>query len=161
MTDSLPPGIDRRHFERRHLTPRLTTARQAAIWSSIAVLVATGAVWLYAEYLYAPAGDGLAPYELKHYAMLVHAAFALLFTWLFGTLAHHHMQAAWQQSRNRTTGALMTATVMVLVASGYGLWYFSGETLRQWTEIAHWVSGFGIALALALHVFLGRRPAQR
>lgn len=159
MTDT--PDHERRHNERRHLTPRLTTARQAAIWSSIVVLVATGALWLYAEYLYAPLDDGLQPHELKHYAMQVHAALALLFVWLAGTLAHHHMQAAWRQNRNRATGALMTVTVAVLVASGYGLWYFGGETLRQWTEIAHWVSGFGIVLALALHAARGRRATTR
>lgn len=156
MTDHPDPAPDRRHHERR-LTPKLSTARQAAIWTSLAALTATAIAWLYAEYLYAPADDGIEAYAIKHYAMMVHAAFALLFVWLAGTLAHHHMQAAWEQQRNRATGAAMALTAAVLVASGYGLWYFGGETLRAWTEIAHWISGFGIVLVLAVHAWTGRR----
>lgn len=151
---------EHRHHDRRALTPQLSAARQWALWLTVLLLTVTGAVWLWAEYLYQPADGGMEAYEIKHYAMLVHALFALAFVYAAGTLLYTHMQMAWRQQRNRASGAVMTAFAAVLVLSGYGLWYAGGETLRPLSEWAHWVTGFGLPPLLLLHALLGKRRVR-
>jgi hypothetical protein len=143
--------------DRRALTPRFSRAGRYALWTTVGLLVLTGAVWLWAEYLYQPADESLESYEIKHYAMLVHAAFGLAFVFAAGTLLQTHMQMAWQQRRNRASGAVMAAFALLLVLSGYGLWYAGGETLRPLSEWVHWITGFGLPALLLLHALLGRR----
>jgi len=149
-------GPARRH-DHRALTPRFGSRGRYALGITVWLLVLTGAVWLWAEYLYQPADAGPEPYEIKHYAMLVHAAFALAFVFAAGTLLHTHMQLAWRQQRNRASGAVMAAWAGTLVLSGYGLWYAGGDTLRPLSEWAHWVTGFGLPALLWLHARLGRQ----
>jgi hypothetical protein len=143
--------------ERLALTPRISAVRQWVLWTVISVLVLTGALWLWAEYAYTPSDNGMEPYAIKHYAMVLHAAFALAFVFFAGTLLHTHMQAAWRQQRNRATGAVMATTVTLLTLSGFALWYAGGETLRQAAEIAHWVTGFGLPMVLMVHMLAGTR----
>lgn len=151
---------EHRHHDRRTLTPQLSSARQWALWLTILLLVVTGAVWLWAEYVYQPGETGMEPYAIKHYAMLVHALFALVFVYAAGTLLYTHMQMAWRQQRNRASGAVMAVFAAVLVLSGYGLWYAGGETLRPLSEVAHWVTGFGLPPLLLLHALLGKRRVR-
>lgn len=153
---ALPSGTAH-PVDRRALTPQFSRAGRYALWATVWLLVLTGAVWLWAEYLYQPADDGLASYEIKHYAMLVHAAFGLAFVFAAGTLLQTHMQMAWRQRRNRASGAFMAASALLLVLSGYGLWYAGGETLRPVCEWVHRVTGFGLPALLLLHALLGRR----
>lgn len=149
------PAADAAH--RRLASPRLGAARQATLWGVVLLLVATGMLWLWAEYLYLPADDGVEGYEIKHYAMTTHAAFALVFVFIAGTLLYTHMQAAWQQGRNRATGLVIAGTALLLTLSGYGLWYFGGDALRNAAELVHWGTGFAIPLVLLAHALLGRR----
>lgn len=143
--------------DRLALTPRLSPARQWALWTIVAALLITGVAWLWAEYVYAPAEGDIESYEIKHLALVVHAAFALLFVFTAGTLLYTHMQTAWRQQRNRITGILMASTALVLTVSGFGLWYAGGETLRNVSEIAHWLTGFGIPVVLLVHMLYGQR----
>lgn len=143
--------------ERLALTPRLSAARQWALWSIVLLLVLSGAVWLWAEYAYTAAEGGTEAYEIKHYAMIVHAAVALLFVFAAGTLLYTHMLAAWRQQRNRITGVIIAATALLLTVSGFGLWYAGGELLRNVSELTHWITGFAIPLVLLAHAIVGRR----
>lgn len=161
MTPDDGIGEEHRHHDRRALTPKLGALRQWLLWLLVLTLTATGALWLWAEYLYVPAEDGMESYAIKHYAMIVHAGAALLFVFAAGTLLHTHMQMAWRQQRNRASGAVMAATAAVLTLSGYGLWYAGGETLRAASEWAHWITGFGLPLLMLVHGILGRRRRQR
>lgn len=151
------PVVEHRHQDRRAITPHLSARRQWALWITVFMLVATGAAWLWAEYAYMPAEDGMEAYELKHYTMVVHAGFALLFVFAAGTLLYTHMQAAWLQGRNRFSGVIMAGTASVLLLSGYGLWYAGGETLRYLCEVSHWATGFAIPVVLLIHGIIGKR----
>lgn len=148
---------EHRHHDRRALTPKLSPVRQFLLWSTVLALLGTGAGWLWAEYLYQGVEGGIEAYEIKHYAMVLHAGFALLFVFLAGSLLHTHMQTAWRQARNRASGLLMVLTALLLALSGYGLWYAGGELLRTAAELTHWITGFGIPLLLLVHALLGKR----
>ena len=154
MTASRQPA------ERR--APALGPRQQALFHACLAILLASGALWLYAHYLpeqLAGAGDTdcCDPWTVEAWALRVHGAAAMLALFGLGTLLHTHMRVAWRQQRNRATGLAMAITVLVLVASGYGLYYFTGDAPRHWASWLHRASGFGLPLLLAWHAIAGRR----
>lgn len=163
------PLADRRDHERRdhdrrdiaHVPPRLGVLRRVGIWSTLGVLAASGALWLYIQYGYTPPNDDFEPHRIQGPAMQVHAAAALLSLLIAGSLFDTHMRVAWRRLRNRVSGTLMTATGVAVAASGYGLWYFNGDELHNAAEIIHWVTGFGLPLLAGLHVWSGRRSRSQ
>ncbi|MDQ2735411.1 MAG: hypothetical protein M3Y55_10570 [Pseudomonadota bacterium] len=51
--------------------------------------------------------------------------------------------------------------MLALAGTGYGLYYFGGETLRRGTEWLHWGVDFALPVLLAWHVRRGRRAIAR
>jgi hypothetical protein len=52
---------------------------------------------------------------------------------------------------------------VLLITSGYALYYFGSEESRPWISLLHWVLGLGAPLLLLWHIVSGRRtrtPAQ-
>ena len=91
--------------------------------------------------------------------MKIHGGAAMLTIYLLGSMLYGHMVNAWQRRRNRASGGTTAATLLVLVLTGYGLYYFGGEELRRGAEWLHWVFGFATPLLLWWHISLGRRLA--
>jgi hypothetical protein len=139
-------------------TPKLGSFRRWAVYVLVASLFASGAAWLWVH-LRTP--DDAIPSALEPWAMKLHGAAALLVTYLAGTMLYGHMLTAWRQRRNRVTGCLVTATFLLLALTGYGLYYFSGDGLRQFNEWLHWLLGFASPAALVLHVWRGRRANSK
>jgi hypothetical protein len=54
----------------------------------------------------------------------------------------------------------MLCLVLLLVATGYGLYYAGDEETRPWISMAHWIGGMLAAFGLALHAWLGKRASQ-
>ena len=50
----------------------------------------------------------------------------------------------------------MTASLALLILSGYGLYYFAGESLRLWTGYVHDFLGVVLPLILVIHIVRGR-----
>ena len=77
----------------------------------------------------------------------------------FGSLLPGHVAQGWKLGRNVGMGAALLTAALLLGASGWGLYYAGGETLREWLSTGHWAVGLGTGPLLALHVFVGRRTA--
>jgi hypothetical protein len=95
---------------------------------------------------------------MEAWALKVHGACAMAFLFVLGWILDPHVVANWSASRNRTSGGALTAAVALLAGSGYGLYYFGGETLRSLTEWIHSILGLLSLPLLAWHVLRGRRP---
>jgi hypothetical protein len=54
----------------------------------------------------------------------------------------------------------MFSHVLLLVVTGYGLYYAGKEETRPWIRMAHWITGVLAAFGLALHACLGKRSSQ-
>lgn len=118
----------------------------------------TGAGWLAFEYgvrIEGPFGPEAHP--LQRTWLIAHGAAAMVALWAFGLLWLAHVRRGWPRRRNRGSGGFMVGCVLALAASGWGLYYLGSETLRPWLSAFHWVLGFLAALALPLHIALGRR----
>ena len=149
--------------DRVTLSPR----HQGWIYATLAVLFATGALWLVAKrWLATPGEFGETTSPLAPLAMQAHGAAAMVFLVLLGTLLQGHVRQAWNARRSRVTGGGMLAGVALLVASGYGLYYLGGEETRAAVSLLHWVVGLVLPAWLVWHVRAAKRarvlrPARR
>ncbi|EYS89239.1 membrane protein [Cupriavidus sp. SK-4] len=95
------------------------------------------------------------------WSMKLHGAAAFAALFLLGTLWPTHMRAAWLRRHNRLAGGMFAAATAVTVATGYGLYYFNGETLRSVSDGLHWGSGLAAAWLFVVHRRAGRREGRR
>lgn len=106
------------------------------------------------HYLLADAGEfGPLPHPLEGLWLKLHGAAGMLALVLFGSLLPSHMLRAWSQRRGRASGGTLAGLFALLSATGYGLYYVGGESLREWISFVHWVVGLGIPVLFTAHVF--------
>lgn len=104
--------------------------------------------------------SGFDVYDLLRYksALLkVHGAAAMAFMIMFGWMLATHVPAAWAANRNRRSGILMITAIGLLIVTGYGLYYASGEVSRGVIQWSHIGLGAVEPFFLGAHVLLGRR----
>lgn len=136
---------------------RIPQSRRRAIYAAFAVLLITGVVWLAIHFM---AEDSSEQTALLAWTMKLHGAGAWLATYLVGTIWAAHIKLAWKLRHNRWAGAAFGLMAALLLVTGYGLYYFNGETVRMITEWLHWWAGALAACLFWLHLSLGRRQAK-
>ena len=87
----------------------------------------------------------------------IHGAAAMAFLIVFGTLAQIHIRAGWRQRRNRLSGGFLVGTCLVLILTGWGLYYIGYEPLRQMGSFIHSYLGLLLPLVIYLHVLFSKR----
>lgn len=92
----------------------------------------------------------------------------MVFSWLlmmgFGSLWQVHMRAGWRKKQNRKSGTLTAALLLLLTASGVGLYYFSALNWQANTAVTHTLAGITLMLVFVWHAVAGyriRRAASR
>ena len=110
--------------------------KRVLYWATV-LLWLTGAGWLVRP----------APLWLK-----IHGAAAIAFLLVFGTLLDQHIPAGLRQEEERPSGVWLAILCGLLVLTGWGLYYFGNEALRQWTSRLHWAVGLVLPVLLFLHV---------
>lgn len=137
---------------------KLSRRHQLWIYCISALLVVSGLGWLIAHYFLASAGDfGEAHHFSEPWWLKLHGAVAMLFLIVFGALLPAHAFRAWRLKKNRNSGAVMMAMVVILVLSAYGLYYAGGDVLRDWLAVIHWVTGLVAVAGLTVHIWMGKR----
>lgn len=146
---------------RRPMLPIVLTRRHRHVVYAVGLLlVATGLAWVVCHFLLR--GDGEMadlPHPWEPFWMKVHGAVAMIALLVIGSLVQWHAWRAWQIGRNRLTGSLMAVAIVVLIVSGWALYYLSSETARPVISLVHWIVGFAGIPALVWHVVSGRRRA--
>jgi len=138
----------------RRQTFRIGRTRRRALYAVFTLLLVTGLVWLAVHWAHLDP-EAEAPWQA--WSMRVHGAAAFTSVFYVGTIWTSHIWHAWQRARNRAAGALFGGAVALLVLTGYGLYYFNGESVRGLTEWLHWIAGAGLGLLFWLHLSRGRR----
>jgi hypothetical protein len=99
---------------------------------------------------------GDAPHPLEVWLLRLHGAAAMLVLVVLGSLLPVHVRRGWHQRRNLLAGSLLAAIALLLIGSGYALYYFGGEELRPWISAFHWIIGLGALPLLVWHIVRGR-----
>lgn len=125
------------------------------------MLFGTGALWLVFHYFLQVHGEyGDRPHPLEIWWLRLHGGAAMLVLIVLGSLLPIHIRRGWHQRKNIPAGVTLTTIALVLIASGYALYYFGGEEdARFLISAAHWLIGLTTPLIIIWHIWAGR--AQR
>ena len=122
------------------------------VYATCATVWASGALWLILHYFFTHETEmGLAPHPLEHWSLVLHGAAAFASLWLMGFLWGTHVVKRWRLKRHRKSGGLLFTVMLLLVVTGYLLYYLSSDEIRAPTALVHWVVGLGMPLALLVH----------
>jgi hypothetical protein len=111
-------------------------------------LLVTGLAW---DALHYGRGADTLPSPGEHWLMRAHGLAVLAFVVALGGLGPVHVPRGWRQERNRGTGATLLALAAALLASGYALYYFTGDASRDWVGILHAALGTALAALVLWH----------
>jgi 4-amino-4-deoxy-L-arabinose transferase-like glycosyltransferase len=145
----------------------LRTARLAAWQTWLLSLSGTGlwlsgAAWLLLHYYGQVQGEfGLEMNLAEPLAMKVHGLVMIPALLGLGGLFVAHIPKGWHHRGQRVAGSILGAILIVLIASGYLLYYAGGEDLRAWTSLIHWAIGLGLPVVFVWHYVQGRRAHKR
>ena len=122
-----------------------------------ALLWLSGGAWLLLHYFgqmqgeFGPEINPLEPWLLRlHGLVLIPALIGL------GGLLVAHIPKGWKDVPQRNIGLGLTGLVIVLIVSGYLLYYLGDETLRSWTSIVHWSIGLLVPTIFIWHYVHGQ-----
>jgi hypothetical protein len=142
----------------KHVTLQLSRAHRTWLYSMFAAVFLTGACWILFHHFLPVEGEfGIVAHPSERWWLRFHGAAAFVFLFGLGTVLPNHIQRAWQTRKNRHTGVTFCAVNAILIASGYLLYYFSGEDSRAWISASHWIVGTGLPVFVLWHVWAGRR----
>jgi len=147
-----------RSLRRSRIDMRLSHGHLRWVYASCALLFASGALWLLFHYfihVHGELGDG--PHPLEAWWLRLHGAAAMLVLAVLGSLLPIHIRRGWHQRKNLLAGSVLAALALLLIFSGYALYYFGSEETRPWISAFHWVLGLGAPLLLLWHIVSGRR----
>jgi hypothetical protein len=125
-------------------------------YAVLALLFLSGAAhyalhgWCQAQGEFGPVPDPLEPWMLK-----LHGAAAMLSLVLLGSVLSTHIHRFWHLGRNRRAGGAFLACVLLLIGSGYGLYYLGGDQARALCRQLHIVIGLLSLPLFAAHLWRG------
>jgi hypothetical protein len=112
----------------------------------------TGLGWLIAHFLLnAQDPLGFANSSLEPLWLKAHGAFAFLALWTGGMLWGVHILRAWDSRRRRWSGTAVFSALLILIVTGYLLYYVADDGARGVISWAHWVLGLALPLAYLAH----------
>ncbi|HTT39915.1 MAG TPA: hypothetical protein VMH32_19885 [Burkholderiales bacterium] len=134
--------------------------RRWVYWSS-ALLLVSGIFWLVFHYFLRVHGElGEEPNPLETWWLRLHGGAAMLVLIVLGSLLPVHVRRGWHQRRNLLAGGALATTALLLIASGYALYYFGGEEARPWISAFHWGIGLSALPLVIWHIGRGRAKVE-
>jgi len=140
--------------------PRLYLTRRGKV-ATYAVLGAawgTGILWIIFHYWFARQGEfGREPFPAEHWSLAAHGAAAFGALLLGGWLWPAHIGPWWTSGKRRSSGVVLIGMAVILIVSGYALYYASSESLRDWIAVLHWSVGLAFAVPFGVHALSSGR----
>lgn len=129
---------------------RMTAGLRAAVFGVCALLWASGIGWLVLHLGFEPRNEfGALPHPWEAPLMRVHGVVAVVGVFLLGWLGAGHVLERWRRARNRTSGWVLMACAVLLVFSGYALYYTVGAPHAGSAWVHEWLGAATLIVALA------------
>lgn len=140
---------------------QLSSRHKRWFYAVSVTLFLSGVAWVLSDWR-AERNEGRADFfqSLKPWMLKLHGAAAMAFLVTLGIMIPTHLRRAWQARRNRKNGAIFVTVIGLLVATGYGLYYFGDDRWRTAASWIHLLLGFGTPALLGLHIWQGRRDTR-
>lgn len=117
------------------------------LWLMIALTVSwgTGTVLVWAHYFGRAEGAfGPETHWVESPARALHGLMAFVCLIALGALVPLHFRSGWITGTRRASALMMAITAMIMILTGWGLYYAGGDSLRQGLRFTH--SGLGLLL---------------
>lgn len=145
-----------------HKSGRLGRRRRMALYLIGVGVWLTGGVWLLFHYFLGKQGDfGPVENPLTPWWLRLHGAFGFAAIWIFGLLWSAHITVTWPRRRHRLSGGILTGVFLLLIVSGYLLYYVGDDAARPVISVLHWSIGLVCPAFLVFHRFRTRKRSVR
>ena len=124
-------------------------------------LVVSGILWLVFHYFLVIHGpSSVEEHPLQAWWLKLHGAMAMGFLIVLGALLPIHMRRNWLTRMNIASAVPLTLLIVIMIITGYGLYYAGSEALRPWISLIHWAAGLVSVPALIIHVMVGKKSRE-
>jgi magnesium-transporting ATPase (P-type) len=137
---------------------RLRPLARWMLYGTIALLVVSGVGWIVVHY--ASDIDDLSRLSTETAMLKFHGAAAFAMLIAVGAMSAHHVRRGWLLARNRRSGSIVIAILVILIVTGYALYYLVNDATRAPISSAHWLFGIALAPMLIAHLTMGRRTTE-
>src|ERR1700756_2512007 len=106
----------------------LSRVLRATLYGVGALLWVSGAAWLVLHYVFPqPTAVGSLPIPWEAPLMRAHGLIAVCSVFLIGWMMAAHVTVRWASERNRRSGLVLGGSALLLILSGYALYYTTGS----------------------------------
>jgi len=135
---------------------RLPLGIRATLYGVGALLWVSGAAWLVLHYVFPQStAFGPLPNPWEAPLMRAHGLIAVCAVFLIGWMMAAHVIARWASERNRRSGLVLAGAALLLILSGYALYYTTGAP-HDAAAIAHQAVGVLSPVAALAHWWRNR-----
>lgn len=141
---------------------RLTRWQVMLLTISGTLLWLSGGAWLLLHYFgqaqgeFGPETNPLEPWLLRLHGLVVIPALVGL-----GGLLVAHIPKGWSDVPQRRIGLGLAALLLVLIVTGYLLYYVGGDAARDLASATHWITGLGAPALFIWHYVHGKSSRRR
>jgi hypothetical protein len=129
----------------------MSPALRRAIYVVCTLLWASGCAWLVVHFFFPATTDfGPAPSPWEPLLARIHGWVAVCGVFLLGWITAEHISDRWRRSRNRVTGFSLAGFALVLVLSGYAL-YYTTDYFHDVAAVIHEALGVAAIIIALLH----------
>jgi hypothetical protein len=140
-------------------------AKRTKLWINFVGLGVwvSGTAWVVLHFLLKPEDSaGLPNHAAQIIWLKVHGAFSFLALWTGGLLWGLHVVKAWRKGRHRLSGGTLFSSLLVLIVTGYLLYYVANDRAREVISLIHWILGLMLPAAYLMHRLAKKsRPSSR
>ena len=134
---------------------KLTFIQRFFCYLTFFTLFFSGVIWLILNPLIS---ENFSFLSFQVWSLRLHGAASFGFLIVFGMILSTHVSFNWQVKKNRRiSGIILIVFLVILIASGYGLYYVGSENLRSFTSYLHWIIGIFCAGIFIIHFLLKTR----
>jgi hypothetical protein len=136
--------------------------RRSAVYAIVGALWLTGCLWLYLDLFQAKRDQfGATPHPLASPMLMLHGIVAIVSMYLFGWITARHILRWWSGGLRRISGAALTLVLIILVVSGFALFFLVDDQLQHGAALIHEVLGLAVTVFVIQHWFFGKRQQPR
>ncbi len=141
---------------------RMAQGQRLSVYLIFGSLWLTGCLWLCLDQFFARPGQfGIMPHPWEPAILLLHGVIAILSMSLLGWITAKHVMRWWPAGLRRLSGATLSAFVVLLAVSGFGLFFLSEDRSQHVAAVSHDVLGLGLTVFAIQHWFFAKRGDVR